>query len=186
MPINKYPDGKPPRFKTPKEMQAVVDAYFKWCDGEELKDDDGKPILDKWGHTIILHSHPYTMSGLAKYMGFKSYTSFLKYKAKGQAFKDVFNTAKLRVMQYMEERLYDRDGSQGARFALQNNFKDEYGDSGDGGVKAPVINIMADIPHSGQALPDQPEDMNTPMPVSEEDSAAEGKDKDDGTTAADQ
>ncbi|MGN0363687.1 MAG: terminase small subunit [Bilifractor sp.] len=179
MPRNLYPDGKPPRFKSPKAMQEKVDEYFKWCDGEELRDPDSDELLlDKYGHPIIIHSHPYTMAGLAKYLGFKSYTSFVKYKVKGQAYKDVFNSAKLRVMQYMEERLYDRDGSNGARFALQCNFKDEYGSTPEGG-STPVINIMCDIPKSGQALPDQPDSMDTPMPVNPNETADDKESKDE-------
>lgn len=177
MPRNTHPNGKPPKFSSPKALQQACDEYFKWCDGEEMHDPvSGELMLNRYGDPIVIHSHPYTLSGLAKHLGFKSYESFRNYKFKGQAYRDVFNSAKLRVMQYDEERLFDRDGSQGARFALQCGFKEEYGMPIEGD-KMPVINIMADIPKNGKVLPDQPATLDTPMPVTE-DSAAEAKLKD--------
>ena len=38
-------------------------------------------------------------------------------------FVDTITRAKARVEQYAEERLFDRDGSNGAQFSLRNNFR---------------------------------------------------------------
>lgn len=36
--------GRPPKYKSKEEIEAKIDAYFKECEGEILKDDKGKPI----------------------------------------------------------------------------------------------------------------------------------------------
>ena len=61
-------------------------------------------------------------------------------------FVDTITRAKARVEQYAEERLFDRDGSNGAQFSLRNNFKGwdadkKNDDSGDG-----KITIVNNIP----------------------------------------
>ena len=40
-----------------------------------------------------------------------------------EEFVDTIKRAKARVECYAEERLYDKDGSNGAKFSLANNFK---------------------------------------------------------------
>ena len=46
----------------------------------------------------------------------------LEYQGK-EEFVNTITRAKSRVEQYAEERLFDRDGSNGAQFSLKNNFK---------------------------------------------------------------
>ena len=62
------------------------------------------------------------MTGLALALGFTTRTSLLNYQGKKE-FMDTITRAKTRVEQYAEERLFDRDGSNGAKFSLSNNFK---------------------------------------------------------------
>ena len=38
-------------------------------------------------------------------------------------FVDTITRAKSKIEQYVEERLFDRDGANGAKFSLANNFK---------------------------------------------------------------
>ena len=64
----------------------------------------------------------------------------------GKRFVDTITRAKARVEQYAEERLFDRDGSNGAQFSLRNNFKGwdvdkRNDDSGEG-----KITIVNNIP----------------------------------------
>lgn len=118
----KHPGGRPPKFNNPEELQAKIDAYFTLCKGEVLTDDEGKAITDKYGRPIVLGAKPPTITGLALALGFTTRQSLLNYSAKKE-FVDTITRAKSRVEEYAESRLYDRDGVQGAKFNLINNFK---------------------------------------------------------------
>ena len=62
------------------------------------------------------------MTGLALALGFTSRQALLNYQAKPK-FVDTIMRAKSRCEEYAESRLYDRDGANGAKFSLTNNFK---------------------------------------------------------------
>ena len=55
-------------------------------------------------------------------MGFTTRQGLLNYQGKKE-FLDTITRAKAKVEQYTEERLFDRDGTNGAQFSLRNNFK---------------------------------------------------------------
>lgn len=114
--------GRPPKYKSKEELEARIEKYFKDCKGEILRDENGSPVLDKYGMPIVVDSRPPTITGLALALGFASRQALLNYQAKKQ-FNDTITRAKARVEQYAEERLFDRDGSHGAQFSLRNNFK---------------------------------------------------------------
>lgn len=114
--------GRPPMYKSKEEIQEKIDKYFSDCEGEVLKDEQGTPILNKYGGVIIMGSKPPTVTGLALALGFSTRQSLLNYQAQDE-FLDTITRAKSRVEQYAEERLFDRDGSNGAQFSLKNNFK---------------------------------------------------------------
>lgn len=114
--------GRPPMYKSKEEIQEKIDKYFSDCEGEVLKDEEGNPILNKYGGVIIMGSKPPTITGLALALGFASRQALLNYQDR-EEFNDTITRAKSRVEQYAEERLFDRDGSNGAQFSLKNNFK---------------------------------------------------------------
>lgn len=114
--------GAPPKYKTVKEMQEAIDKYFEDCNGKILKDDNGEPYLDKYGNPIIYDRKPLTITGLALALGFNSRQALLNYQAKPE-FHDTVTRAKAVVERYAEERLYDKDGANGAKFSLANNFE---------------------------------------------------------------
>ncbi|MGN1155543.1 MAG: terminase small subunit [Agathobacter sp.] len=114
--------GRPPKYKNKEEMQEKIDKYFRECDGKILKNDDGSPFFDKNGNPVIYGAKPPTITGLALALGFTSRQSLLDYEAKKE-FLDTITRAKARVEQYAEERLFDKDGANGAKFSLANNFK---------------------------------------------------------------
>lgn len=114
--------GCPPRYKTVEEMQEKIEAYFKDCRGHVLLDDDGYAITDKHGKPIILDEKPLTVTGLALALGFNSRQTLLNYQGKPE-FMDTIMRAKARVECYAEERLFDKDGANGAKFSLANNFE---------------------------------------------------------------
>ena len=114
--------GAPPRYKTVKEIQEAIDKYFEECKGKILKDENGEPYLDKYGSPIIYDRKPLTITGLALALGFTSRQALLNYQAKAE-FVDTITRAKAVVERYAEERLYDKDGANGAKFSLANNFE---------------------------------------------------------------
>jgi hypothetical protein len=114
--------GCPPKYKTVKEMQEKIDAYFAECAGYIVKDKDGNPMLDKYDEPVIAGRKPLTITGLALALGFSTRQALLNYQDK-EEFVDTVLRAKAKVEQYAEERLYDKDGANGAKFSLANNFK---------------------------------------------------------------
>lgn len=134
------------KFKSPEEMQKKIEAYFEDCKGEMLTDNEGKPILNKFGEPIFINVKPLTVTGLAIALGFTTRQALLNYQGRG-AYKAIIETAKLKIENYAEMRLYDKDGWQGARFNLQNNYRAWDADkAGQDEKKTPSINIICDIP----------------------------------------
>ncbi len=161
--------GRKLRYQTPEALQAAIDAYFADCEGTPLTDDNGKIMVNKYGDPVIIGAKPLTVTGLALALGFATRQSLLDYEGKGQ-FRTIIQSAKLRIENYAEMRLYDKDGWNGARFNLQNNFKKWDADkAGQDDRKAPAINIICDIPRT--AAPATGEDQDAisidPLAVSE-------------------
>ena len=113
--------GCPPMYKTPEEMQKVIDKYFEDCSGEYVVI-DGCVAVDKYGDPIKTKERPLTITGLALALGFSGRQALLNYEDK-EEFMDTIKRAKSRIEQYAEERLFDKDGVNGAKFNLSNNFK---------------------------------------------------------------
>ena len=114
--------GRPPMYKTPEEMQKAIDAYFAECEGVYVRDEEGNIETDKYGDPITTKKRPLTITGLALALGFTTRQSLLNYEG-DPAFLDTIKKAKSRIEQYAEERLFDKDGVNGAKFNLSNNFK---------------------------------------------------------------
>lgn len=112
-----------PKYSSAAEMQSVIDAYFADCEGRPLTDGNGDAVTDKNGVPVVVGVHPPTVTGLALALGFKTRQSLLNYQARSKAFDDIITVAKSRCEEYAERRLYDRDGVNGAKFSLANNFK---------------------------------------------------------------
>lgn len=113
--------GRPPFYNTAEEMQEIIDAYFEECKGKVLTADNGEIIRDKYGIPVYVDVHPPTVTGLALALGFTSRRALLNYQEKDE-FVHTITRAKARVEQYAEERLFDKDGANGAKFSLANNF----------------------------------------------------------------
>ena len=134
------PVGRPPKFTSKKQIEELGEAYLRECEGKPYIMDDGSVLKDKYGEVILIGKHPPTVTGLARALGFKSRQSLLEYQGKAE-FADTVTRLKLRIEEYAEERLYDRDGQRGAEFSLKYNFrwaqeekKDSGEDSGASGV----------------------------------------------------
>lgn len=114
--------GRPPKYEHKEEIEGLIEEYFKKCEGEILKDDEGEIIFDKFGNPVIVGARPPTVTGLALALGFSTRLSLLNYQGKKE-FMNTITRAKSMVEVYAEERLFDKDGSNGARFSLINNFR---------------------------------------------------------------
>ena len=120
--ITKHPGGRPPMYTSPDQIKGLIDQYFDDCKGIPLTDKEGDPVLNKWGQPVMIHSKPPTITGLALALGFNSRQALLNYQAKPE-FNDTITQAKALVEEYAESRLFDKDGANGAKFSLANNFK---------------------------------------------------------------
>lgn len=119
------------KFLTPEHLQAMVNEYFESCMGPTFTK-DGDLLKDNNGNLVKVQVRPYTLSGLALHLGISTET-LRKYKngrldnlldeMKAETedwltFSKVIQRAKQVIEAYAEGRLYDRDGSNGARFVL--------------------------------------------------------------------
>lgn len=143
-------------YKSPEEMQAAVDAYFEDCEGHVFIDETtGLPAKDKFGYPIIVGKKPLTVTGLALALGFNSRQTLLNYQSRNKKYNEIITKAKLKIENYAEMRLYDKDGSNGAKFNLQNNFR-AWDANKKEEEKGAAINIICDIPkpaEGGMELP---------------------------------
>lgn len=128
------PDGRPPKYDTPEEMQEVIDLFFSKCD--EDKD-------------------PYTITGLALELGM-SRQALCDYEKKGE-FLDTIKKAKQKVESYAEKSLYRNNQVTGVIFNLKNNFgwvdKQEKELSGNLGISG----VLDEIDGSSAGLPESEE-----------------------------
>lgn len=127
--------GQKRRFMSPMHLQCMVNEYFESCNGP-LLDRYGNLVYDKDGNLVKTQVEPWTVSGLALYLGVS--TNTLKQYKFGRidslldemradtddyiTFSSVVLQAKQKIESYAEKRLYDRDGQVGARFVLDNAF----------------------------------------------------------------
>lgn len=114
--------GRPLKYKSVKKMQEVIDKYFESCESRPILDEKGHVLTDKHGNPVMMPGTPPTVTGLALALGFTNRQSLLNYQERDEFF-DTITRAKARVEQYAEERLFDKDGANGAKFSLANNFK---------------------------------------------------------------
>lgn len=122
--------GSPKKFLSPEHLQSMINEYYESCMGPMFY--KGELVRDDQGRIVKTQVKPYTLSGLALYLGISTET-LRKYK-KGQldsildemkaetddclTFSGVILKAKQTIEAYAEGRLYDKDGQRGAQFVL--------------------------------------------------------------------
>lgn len=116
--------GRPKKYNNAEEMQKVIDEYFNGCQKpvKIFNKDLGKyiTVTDEKGNIEYEQYKPYTITGLANALNM-SIQDLINYE-KDNEFFDTITRAKRKVEQYVEERLFDKDGANGAKFNLANNF----------------------------------------------------------------
>ncbi len=113
--------GRPKLFKSKKDLQAKLEAYREYCEGRELKDAAGNPVLDSLGQPIMINQHKPTVTGLARFLGMRSRQTLVNY-GRDEQFGDIVCDARMCVEEYNEECLHDRNAARGAEFTLRCNF----------------------------------------------------------------
>ena len=91
--------GRPRVFKSVEEVEEKINAYFNYCEEKEK---------------------PYTMSGLAYYLGIDRKT-LLNY-SKNEEYFHTIKKARDKVQMQLEECLYRLGNNSGVIFNLKNNF----------------------------------------------------------------
>lgn len=127
--------GSPKAYLTPEHLQAMIEEYWESCLGP-MFDKNGNLVKDSQGNLVKTQVKPYTVSGLALWLGLST-TTLKKYSRGGLdslldemmaetsdrlTFSKVILQARQRIESYAEGRLYDRDGSNGAKYVLDCVF----------------------------------------------------------------
>lgn len=106
METTKHAGGRPPKFKTPEELEAKAEEYFKWCDehpvriyrrknagasqtaekGSGVKSDEGEMFVDR----------PYIIEGLCRFIGVADWQDFRSYHADDE-FSVVIHAIDMRI-----------------------------------------------------------------------------------------
>jgi hypothetical protein len=111
--------GRPLIFKTPQELETKIKEYFDSCWIDKVVE-----ITDKEGNVTTTNSRyqnqPYTIAGLASYLGFNSRQSLINYDTR-KGFLDIIKKAKLKVEMNVEEYLLAGKNATGAIFWLKNH-----------------------------------------------------------------
>lgn len=123
--------GQKPVFASPEQLEKEVEQYFESCYGPLIDWKKHEIVLDKDGNEVRVQTEPYTVSGLACFLGIPT-SSFNRYiDGWNDSLEDedeilcsaILGKAKQIIEGYVEKRLYDRDGVNGAKFVLDHHFK---------------------------------------------------------------
>ena len=125
------PVGRPLKYKTAKEMQAVIDEYFNACyqqkhDTEYVGKGEKKrkilvPQFYVNGDPIMEYVQPITISGLARRLDMTR-EQLIEYSERNE-FTDTVKKAKARVQEYVEYALMaGKAHPSSAIFNLKNNY----------------------------------------------------------------
>ncbi len=124
-------------FKTPKQLQKLIDGYFKSLEPEFVYDAEGNMIFDKSGAPVMTERKPATLASMAYAIGLSSKNE-LNELEESEEFGETVRRALLRTEAYIERMLFDKAASGGAKYLLKESFGYEQCDesevNGDGGV----------------------------------------------------
>ena len=122
-------------WKSPQQLQQLVDEYFQSCFGPVRNPKTGGFYENPDGSLVVSQIKPFTVSGLALYCHIES--SLIKAYSRekidslgyptdedyvGPSYSDIMKEARRRIETYAAEQLYSRDGFGGGRFVLNAAF----------------------------------------------------------------
>lgn len=106
---------RPVKFKTPEEMQELIDNYFETCDNRK------KEIVTKQGEVITVKMPaPYHITGLCLHLDITNET-LNQYQLKDR-FSEPITRAKKKCEAYAVDQLFEGNKGNKADFVLTNNF----------------------------------------------------------------
>jgi hypothetical protein len=85
METTKHAGGRPPKFKTPEELEAKAEEYFRWCDANPVEKGSRKLVGAKQNskgseaksdEVKFTAKRPYTLDGLAIFCGISNWRAF--------------------------------------------------------------------------------------------------------------
>ena len=124
--ILKGKGGRKRTFESPEALAKAVKGYFNSCWRPKVNADGRLVYAD--GKLVFEQFRPYTMSGLALYLGISSET--LRKYGKDEDLADIVLTARQHVEMYTEEQLMQ--GIATAKVSLEHNFGWNKAESGFG------------------------------------------------------
>lgn len=121
--------GRPLKFKTVRELEEKIQAYFYSC-WTYRRDMFGNRIIDKQdpNHSketpvyVMVKEKAYTVTGLAVFLDTTRDTLMDYEKRRGDKFSDAIKKAKLAIYADTEEALFRKGSATGAIFSLKNNY----------------------------------------------------------------
>lgn len=152
--------GSRPKFISVEQLEGKIGEYWESCNGI-IFDNKGQPIRKEDGTFLRGQVCPYTVSGLALYLGVTT-EAIKKYKIGKvdrildemhadtddvKTFANVIATAKQRIESYAEKRLYDRDGQKGGQYVLDAafNWREGYTAAGIEKARAEIEKMRAEL-----------------------------------------
>lgn len=139
------PAGRPPKYKTPKEMQETITLYFKAVKYNQLEDATDLIAKHSKGEQLIINgiedSIP-TVSGLAYTLGMST-EALRNYEDKDE-FLATVKRAKQRIEMSLEQRLAGNNVA-GAIFNLKNNFSWKDKTEVDSNSRIEIIEVQKDF-----------------------------------------
>ncbi|TSA45995.1 MAG: hypothetical protein D4R56_04670 [Deltaproteobacteria bacterium] len=115
----KHAGGRPPKYRTPEELQERIDSYFDSCWVDKVTETttkDGTCTMS----TVRYQDRPYTMMGLAIALGFNTRKSLCDYADKPE-FVNTIKKARAIVEMNVEELLLEGKNAAGPIFWMKNN-----------------------------------------------------------------
>lgn len=103
-----------------KDMAKLIDEYFDELKGGEATDSNGDIIYVK-DRPMMIADKPPTVAGLCRALGLGSREELWEIASDGNK-GEVVRSALMRIEEYTESRLFDKDTAKGAETILKNEF----------------------------------------------------------------
>ena len=130
--VNRSYRGEKPTFTSPEQLASEIDQYFESCYGPIWDPKKLDWVRDKDGHLVKRQVEPFTVNGLAYFLGMPTATldsiswglyDDLDETDEEKLCSSIIKQAKQKIALYAEKRLYDREGVLGAKFVLDIHFR---------------------------------------------------------------
>ena len=115
----KHAGGRPPKYKTPQELQEAVDEYFESCWFEKVTESEDQETHKIETSVVRYQQRPYTIAGLAYHLDMTT-QGVREYQAKDE-FSCIIKRAKQKIEMNIEETLVTAKNATGAIFWLKNH-----------------------------------------------------------------